>query len=108
MFVEAFFFFLMIGIFWAVGIGRDLRDRHRDHHRHRWVAGLLPTLIGRPVEEAIAQFGPPFEVLDGSDAKLYCWKSPPSDYFPTGTGLLIVDLVVDAAGTVTRSSWHVR
>jgi hypothetical protein len=108
MFVEAFFLVVMLIGFWAAAVVRDLWNQQRDRRRRRWLSRLLPRLVGQPVDEAIAQFGPPFEVLEGAGSRLYCWKSPPSQQFPGGTGLLIVDLIVDRQGMVTRSSWHER
>ena len=106
--LEPIFFFLFVCtcllLAYARMIGRYWRDRRRDY----WLAGLGRELYGRPMEDVFAQFGPPFDVFHGQGRTLYEWKSPPSENFPPGHGLLILYVVADANGRVTQVSSHIR
>ena len=101
------FFILLYAFIAATGVRRYLL-RMRDRRRMRWVTAALERMAGRPVEEALEIFGSPFEVVEGRERRFYVWKSPPSRNFPPGSGLLIVNVVADAEGQVTESSWQTR
>jgi hypothetical protein len=108
MVVETIVFFVML---YAFVVGTALRRawlRRRDRRRAEWVSQRLAEMRGKPLAEAVSRFGSPFEVITGTERSFYVWKSPPSENFPRGSGLLIVNVITDAAGQVTQSSWSTR
>lgn len=84
----------------------SVRKARHDRRRARWLREHLARL--ETANSAISEFGPPWEILDGTGQMLYLWKSPPAETFPRGTGLLIVNLVTDQTGHVKRASWETR
>lgn len=108
MVVEISVFFILLCFTFAITAAHRAWVRHRDRCRGRWVAGTLNRLAGRSIGEAFALFGPPFETNQGTGRVFYVWKSPPSDRFPKGTGLLIVNLLTDQQGQIEETSWQTR
>ena len=108
MVVEAIVFFVMLYAFVVGAALRRIWLRYRDKRRDAWVKRVLDEMRGKPLAEAVSQFGSPFEVIDGTESSFYVWKSPPSKSFPQGTGLLVVNVVTDAAGQIIQSSWSIR
>ncbi|HME11152.1 MAG TPA: hypothetical protein VKG25_29115 [Bryobacteraceae bacterium] len=97
---------LSVSALLLVLVGRSVWQAHCDRRRARWLKAHLASLD--TVNSAISEFGPPWEVINGTGQSLYLWKSPPAEAFPQGTGLLIVNLVTDQAGHVKRASWETR
>jgi len=72
------------------------------------VSRYCRELIGRKAEDARELLGEPFSVFEGRQKTLYEWKSPPSENFPRGSGLLIFYVTADENGWITGVSWQTR
>jgi len=106
--LEPIYFFLFVVACLLIAYSKMIGRYWRNQRRDRWLAALGRELDGRPMEDVFAQFGPPFEVFRGQGRTLYEWKSPPSENFPPGRGLLILYVVADSNGRVTQVSSHIR
>jgi hypothetical protein len=106
--VEPLLFIIFIYFFGLLAFGRAGLRWWRNYRRDRWLWKWTSEAVGRPVDEATAGFGPPFEVYTGSSGTLYEWKSPPSETLPPGSGLLILYVVAGADGRITHATWQTR
>ncbi|MDZ4796890.1 MAG: hypothetical protein SGI92_01910 [Bryobacteraceae bacterium] len=91
-----------------LAVGRSVWIHWRDELRERRLRGYCRELIGQRSEVARELFGEPFGMFPGRGKTLVEWKSPPSDHFPTGSGLLIFYVTVDAGGRIVQASWQTR
>lgn len=80
----------------------------RDSMRERRVREYCRELIGQRGEVARELFGEPFGVFPGRGRTLMEWKSPPSENFPGGSGLLIFYVTLGPDGRIVDASWQTR
>jgi hypothetical protein len=106
--LEPLFLIAFVYLFGLLAVGRSGWREWQKSRREKRMRGWAATLQGRPAGEALAAFGPAFEIFEGSTRRLYEWKSPPSDAFPPAPGLLIVYVVTGPDGNITSVSWHTR
>ncbi len=91
-----------------LAFGRAGWRRMRDHLRERRLREYCRELIGQRGGVARDLFGEPFGVFPGQGRTLLEWKSPPSEHFPGGSGLLIFYVVLDATDRIVEVSWQTR
>jgi hypothetical protein len=108
MVVEFIVFFVMLVGFVLFSTSRGWLTSLRERRRARFLDAKMQELSGKAVSVALEQFGPPFEDFTGSTGRsLYVWRSPPSDNFPQGPGLLIVTLTAEN-GLISHTDWKTR
>lgn len=109
MLIEILVFVAMLLLFYAGTQIWSLVSRVRARIRGRRIDAMVKSMDGQRIQDAEKLFGPPLEVVDGTTGRqLYIWKSPPSEQFPPGPGLLIVTLTVDSHGWITHAVWKAR
>lgn len=107
--VETLVFVASLLTLLAYSIGRDLLRAWRDGKQAAAVKELLASVKGHGIEEAVARFGSPTELLESpAGGSLYVWIAPPSRGFPKGRDTLVVTLTVDETHVVRQAEWRAR
>ena len=106
--MEPILLFLSVYALLVLALSVRAFRRWRDSARERVVSRYCRDLIGRRAEDARELLGEPFSVFEGRERTLYEWKSPPSEHFPRGSGLLIFYVTADENGWITGVSWQTR
>ncbi|MCX6586857.1 MAG: hypothetical protein NTX13_09810 [Acidobacteria bacterium] len=101
-----FSFVLMLGL---VLLAKDWAAAYRTRRRRRYLDALMGRLEGRPLGEANAALGEPTELAAGSEGRLLSvWKDPAAGGIPEAAELVIVTIVSDAEGRITKAAWESR
>ncbi len=101
-----FSFLLILGL---VLVARDWTTTYRLRRRRTYMNRLMGQLTGQPMRRANVVLGDPTEIVTGSGGRqMYVWKGPEQKKIPEAPELLIVTIIADADGTITKAAWESR
>jgi len=101
-----FSFVLILGLVLMV---RDWAAIYRLRRRRKYMNWLMDQLTGQPLRRANLALGDPTEVVTGSGGRqMHVWKGPERATIPEAPELLIVTIIADADGKITKAAWESR
>lgn len=101
-----FSFVLILGL---VLVAKDWTTVYRQRRRRNYMNALMGRLEGQPLRRANVALGVPTEIVTGSGGRqMYVWKGPERETIPEAPELLIVTIIADAEGTITKAAWESR
>ncbi len=101
-----FSFVLILGL---VLVAKDWAVMYRLRRRRQYMNRLMDQLTGQPLRRANLALGDPTEIVNGSSGRqMYVWKGPEREAIPEAPELLIVTIIADADGTITKAAWESR
>jgi hypothetical protein len=88
---------------------QDWMEAFRMRKRRKYLNALMGRLEGGTLREANRTLGDPTEIVAGSGGRLmYVWKGPEQGEIPEAEELVIVTVIAEADGTVTKAAWEQR
>ncbi len=107
--IEILTLFSFLVILWLVLVSKDALLAWRIKRRRRFMDAMVGRLEGQDLQQAFQLLGYPREMETGSGGTQMCvWKDPEETAIPETPELLIVTIVADAAGTITKAGWETR
>lgn len=107
--IEIFTLFSFLVILWLVIVGKDALLAWKIKRRRQFMDAMVGRLTGQDLQQAFQLLGYPREMETGSSGAQMCvWKDPEETAIPETPELLIVTIVADAAGTITKAGWETR
>jgi hypothetical protein len=101
-----FSFVLILGI---VLLAKDAKLRFQFRRRKRFMDAMMAELEGVSIEQARRRLGEPTEIVSGSEGRqMYVWKGPEAEPIPPTPELVIVTIIADGAGVITKTAWESR